>query len=198
MSSTLKCINVAEKINFKYLIIRHYFPQNVLIISCKKVMEVHTSKSEEIHQYNIAITRCHEINGCVEEILFSLKNLQAKFTIPTSKQSIKTRIVNVKKPRKSSTTHSKQKKQVSKSDIQKVEKTVLSRRSVHLIAQMSSEFILKSIKIKRDFEGSIKHLQFIREKYDRKIRFYAAQEWIQTIFIQSKSICKCLSRQREK
>lgn len=160
-------------------------------------MEIHTSKSEEIHQYNIAITRCHEINGCVEEILFSLQNLQAKFTIPTI-NTIKTRIVNVKKTRKSNTTRSKQAEQVSKSDVQKVGKTILSRRSIHLIAQMSSEFIWKSIKIKRDFEGSMKQLQFIREKYDRKIRFYAAQEWMQTIFIRSQLICKCLSRQRDK
>lgn len=156
-------------------------------------MEIHASDSEEIHQYNIAITRCHEINGCVEEILFSLKNLQLKFTMP----KINARKVKVKKrnTRNTSTTHSKQaNKQVNKSDVQKVEKTILSRRSLYLIAQMTSEFILKSIKIKRDFEGSLKQLELIRMKYDRKIRFYAAH----SIFIRTDSSCKCLSRQRKK
>lgn len=149
-------------------------------------MEIHRSDSEEIHQYNIALTRCHEINGCVEEILFSLKNLQSKFTLPT----IATRKVNMKQ-RKTAP----QSKQVNKSDVQKVEKTILSRRrSIYLIAQMSSEFILKSIKIKREFEGSLKHLEFVRQKYDRKIRFYATQ----SIFIRSNLSCKCLSRLREK
>lgn len=147
-------------------------------------MEIHRSDSEEIQQYNIALSRCQEINGCVEEILFSLKNLQLKFTMPTINTKIK-----VKKGK--STTHSKR---AVKCDIPKLEKTFLSRRSLYLIAQMSSDFILKSIKIKREFEGSLKQLEFVREKYDRKIRFYATQ----SVFIRSNLSCKCLSRLREK
>lgn len=150
-------------------------------------MEIHRSDSEEIRQYNIALTRCHEINGCVEEILFSLKNLQSKFTMPT----INTRKINVKQRKTAA-------QQVNKSDVQKAEKPVLSRpsrrRSLHLIAQMSSDFIWKSIKIKREFEGSLKQLEFVREKYDRKIRFYATQ----SVFIRSYLSCKCSSRLREK
>lgn len=48
-------------------------------------MKIHASDSEEIHQYNIAITKCHEINDYVEEILFFLKNLQLKFSLPVIK-----------------------------------------------------------------------------------------------------------------
>src|ERR1700744_915281 len=119
-------------------------------------MEIHKSGSEEIFNNNIAIIRCHEINGCVEEMLLSLKNLQLKFTMPT----IKSR--KIKLQQRASTTYPKQ---LSKSDVQKMGKTIPSRRSLHLITQMNSDFILKAIKIKRDFEGSLKQLEFIREKY---------------------------------
>lgn len=152
-------------------------------------MEIHTSDSEEIHQYNIAITRCHEINYCVEELLFSLTNLQSKFTMPT---------INARKLKVKHRVSTKCSTKVNKSDVPKMEKTIVSRRSLHLIAQMSSDFLLKSIKIKRDFEGSLKQLEFIREKYDRKQRFYTAYERIQSIFIGSNSSCKCWSRQRKK
>lgn len=152
-------------------------------------MEIHKSDSEEIHQYNIAITRCHEINGCVEEMLFSLKNLQLKFTMPT----IKSRKIELQQ--RASITYPKQ---LNKSDVQKIEKTILSRRSLHLISQMNNDFILKTIKIKRDFEGSLKQLEFIRAKYDRRIRFYTTHNVIQSVFLRTISSCKCLSRHREK
>lgn len=151
-------------------------------------MEIHTSNSEEIHQYNIAITKCHEINGYVEEILFSLKNLQLKFSLPAIQSK------NIKLQR-ISTTFSKQS---NKSFAEKIEKAILSRRSLHLIAQMSSEFIFKTIKIKRDFEGSLKQLEFIRKKYDRRIRFYTTHDRILSIFIGSNSSCKCLFQAQRK
>lgn len=157
-------------------------------------MEIHASDSDEINQYNIAITRCHEINGCVEDILFSLQNLQLKFTMP----AVNTQKIKLKK--RIACKSSKQgKKRVKKSDVQKKEKQFFSRRSIHWIVQMTSEFILRTIKIKRDFEGSLKRLEFIREKYDRKVRFLKTYERIQSVFISSSnSGCKCLSRKREK
>ncbi len=154
-------------------------------------MEIHASDSEEIHQYNIAITRCHEINGCVEEILFSLKNLQLKFTMPTlnaRKTKVKPRIPPATTQLKHTT---------KKSDVPKAIWTTHCR-SLHMIAKISSDFISKSIQIKRDFEGSLKQLETIRQKHDIKFRFYKTCDRKHSVFVGSHSSCKCFSGQSGK
>lgn len=149
-------------------------------------MAAHTSDSEEILQYNIAITRCLEVNNCIADILFSLKSLQSKFTNPTNKAG-KTKI------------NQKHSKQVNKSDVQIIEKGNLSRsRSLHLILHKTGDFILKCIQIRRDIEGTLRQLEIIRQKFDQKIRFCKTFEKKEVVYIGSNSICKCLSREKNK
>lgn len=147
-------------------------------------MESRLTDSEEIHQYNIAITRCHEINGCVEEILYSIRTLQSKCTKPALHTG-KLRIIQQ---------HSKQ--HPAKKNHVEVEREILSRsRSLHLIARTAGDFIFKCIQIQREIEGSLKHLQFIRQKCDRKYRLSKTSE-------RNGTSCNCLyrklDRQREK
>lgn len=144
-------------------------------------MEIDTTDSEEIYQYNIAITRCHEINGNVKDILVLLKILQSKFTIPvTSETKIKARQgTNIYVD------------EIKRCSVQKNEKpTVIRCRSLHLISRMTNDFIVKCNQIKSDFEGSLSRLKTIRERHERNIRSFGTHE--------RKSCCKCSSRDRKR
>lgn len=144
-------------------------------------MDLKRSESDEIHHYNVAITRCHEIQNCVEEIIYFLENLQLKFATPT----INCGTIKLRQRRPSA---------ISSSHTPKIEKTLetLLRRSVHLITEISTNHILATIKIKREFDGSLKRLQVINEKHVRKQTIQATNDRIKSIF-NTNSSCKCLS-----
>lgn len=144
-------------------------------------MEIHTTDCEEIYQYNIAITRCHEINGNVKEILFFIKSLQSKFTIPV------TNTTKIRQAAKVYVNHIRQ------TDSQKMDKpnVVVRCRSLHLISQMANDFIVKCNQIKSDFEGSLGQLKIIRDKYERRMRSFGTHH-------ERKSCCKCSTRHRLK